>query len=72
MYLCSDGHDEIAYDHSCPACELIRTMQKCPTCMVSKIMSESDYEKEIERLDLVIFDLNTKLEIERNRTKSLT
>jgi hypothetical protein len=35
-------------------------MQKCPTCMVSKIMSESDYEKEIERLDLVIFDLNTK------------
>lgn len=40
--------------------------------MVSKIMSESDYEKEIERLDLVIFDLNTKLEIERNRTKSLT
>lgn len=69
MEMCSDGHDEVVFDYSCPACDLIRKMNKCPNCRKSKVITESDIEGENKRLSLVIFDLETKLIIEKRKNQ---
>jgi len=67
MEACSDGHDEIVIDGMCPMCELLEKISKCPTCKRLKESTPDDTENENDRLRMLIYDLETKLVIEKNK-----
>jgi hypothetical protein len=66
MEMCSNGHDEIVIEGFCPACELLAQQKRCPVCSKG-VPSDEDVDKENERLNLIIFDLETKLQREKDK-----
>ncbi|MGR3302877.1 MAG: hypothetical protein ACUZ8I_10300 [Candidatus Scalindua sp.] len=60
MEMCMRGHDEIVYEYDCPVCELKKKMASCPVCNKNKDITKTDDQKEIERLKIQIYNLETE------------